>query len=193
MIIMDGLKETVKEVADALAEAEKKRDLALAESRKIIRLSKNVIHAIHVDADCTGSMKEMEDRMSSLISGLSGEMMYSGPAADAMMEFAEAEILFDVISDRRIRSPSELGITPQSWAMGLADTVGEIRRVIVRKLMDGDDARAKVLFAAMEDIAEELLMFDVPDAVVPLRRKQDVTRGIVEKTRSDMLNASFRS
>ncbi len=189
---MEGLKETVREVTDAFAEAEKKRDLALAESRKIIRLSKNVIHAIHVDADYTESMKEMEGRMSSLVSGLSGDMLLSGPAADAMMEFAEAELLSDVVSGRRLRSPSELGITPQSWAMGLADTVGEIRRVIVRKLMDDDDARAKVLFEAMEDIAEELLMFDVPDAVVPLRRKQDVARGIVEKTRSDMLYASFR-
>ena len=76
--------------------------------------------------------------------------------------------------------------------MGLADTVGEIRRVIVGSLMDGDRKRAKALFAAMEDIAEELLMFDVPDAVVPLRRKQDIARGIVEKTRSDMLNATLR-
>lgn len=189
---MEGLRETVKDVADALAEAEEKRELALAESRKVIRLSKNVIHAIHVGSDHSGPMEEMEAKMSSLIPKLSEDMMYSGPAADAMMEFAEAEILSDVIVGKRIRSPSELGITPHSWVMGLADTVGEIRRVIVTKLMDGDVKRAKELFAAMEDIAEELMMFDVGDAVVPLRRKQDVTRSIVEKTRSDLLNASMR-
>jgi translin len=76
--------------------------------------------------------------------------------------------------------------------MGLADTIGEIRRVIVGCLMNGDTDRAKALFAAMEEISEELLMMDVPDAVVPLRRKQDIARGIMDKTRSDMLGATVR-
>ena len=189
---MKGLKDDVKEVSEALAEAEKKRELALAESRKIIRLSKNAIHAIHVGSDPSEIMKEMEENLDAMVSKLSEDMLLSGPAADAMMEFAEAELLYDVTEDARLRSPEELNITPQAWIMGLADTVGEIRRVIVGSLMDGDRKRAKVLFAAMEDIAEELLMFDVPDAVIPLRRKQDIVRGIVEKTRSDMLNASLR-
>ena len=189
---MDGLKDNVRMAAESLAETEKQRDLALAESRKIIRLSKNVIHAIHVGSDPSGPKAEMEDRMKELISGLSESMLLSGPAADAMMEFAEAELLSDVIGCTPIRSYSDLGITPQAWLMGMADTVGEIRRVIVGLLMDGDYARAKALFAAMEEMAEELLMLDIPDAVVPLRRKQDVARGIVEKTRSDMLNASLR-
>jgi translin len=44
----------------------------------------------------------------------------------------------------------------------------------------------------MEEISEELRMMDVPDAVVPLRRKQDIARGIMDKTRSDMLGATVR-
>ena len=189
---MDGLKEAIEDVAQALAEAEKQRDLALAESRKIIRLSKNVIHAINVGSGYDEPKKEMEDRMHSLVWNVSEDMLLHGPAADAMMEFAEAEILSDVVTGAKVRTAEDMGITPQAWIMGLADTIGEIRRVIVGCLMNGDTDRAKALFAAMEEISEELLMMDVPDAIVPLRRKQDIARGIMDKTRSDMLGATVR-
>ncbi len=186
---MNGLRESAESAASALSEAEKKRDLAIAESRIIIRLSKNVIHAIHVGADHDDISKEMRTKMTNLVSKLEGDRLLYTSAADAMMEFAEAEILDDVVSSRPIRGHVQMGITAESWVMGLADSIGEIRRVIVTCLMAGDTARAKTLFAAMEEITEELMLFDVPDGVVQLRRKQDVARGIVEKTRSDMLGA----
>ena len=189
---MNGLRESAESAAAALSEAEKKRDLTIAESRIIIRLSKNVIHAIHVGSDHTDTSKEMNDRMAKLVSSLNGDPLMLTSAADAMMEFAEAEILDDVVSSRPIRDYSRMGITPQSWVMGLADSIGEIRRVIVTCLMSGDTERAKALFGSMEKITEELMLFDVPDGVVQLRRKQDVARGIMEKTRSDMLSACSR-
>ena len=50
-----------------------------------------------------------------------------------------------------------------------------------------DDAR--VLFERMEAVGDNVLGFDVPDAIAPIRRKQDVARSIIEKTRSDITNA----
>lgn len=184
---MNGLREAADAAVSALSEAERKRDLAIAESRKIIRLSKNVIHAIHIGADHSDASSEMRKRMSDLTASADGASMAA--ASDAMMEFAEAEILDDVISGRPVRSYVQMGITAQSWVMGLADAIGEIRRVIVTRLMSGDRDGARALFSDMEEITEELMMFDVPDGVVQLRRKQDVARGILEKTRSDMLNS----
>lgn len=186
---MNGLKSTMDAVASELAASEKRKELALSESRKIIRLSKNMIHAIHVGQPCDAERTEMESRMGSLIDGVSSDMLVSGPVADAMMEFSEAELLADAVGGSDLRSFTELGITPQSWIMGLADVVGELRRVIVTRLMDSDMDGARSLFSSMEEICEELLLFDVPDAVLPIRRKQDVARSIVEKTRSDLLNA----
>lgn len=186
---MNGLRETVDAVASELSLSEDRRNTAIAESRKIIRLSKNVIHAIHVGQPYVEEEREMASRMQSLIKDVTSDILYNGPAADAMMEYAEAELLSDVVENREIRSFSDLGITPQSWIMGLADAVGEIRRVIVTKLMNSDIAGARALFASMAEICEELLLLDVPDAVLPIRRKQDVARSLVDKTRSDLLNA----
>ena len=112
---MNGLREAADAAVSALSEAEQKRDLAIAESRKIIRLSKNVIHAIHIGADHADATAEMRKRMNGLVSSADGVSMSA--AADAMMEFAEAEILDDVISGRPIRPYTEMGITAQSWAI----------------------------------------------------------------------------
>lgn len=43
----------------------------------------------------------------------------------------------------------------------------------------------------MEELSDAIMIFDVPDAIVPLRRKQDISRGVMEKTRSDMMMAKL--
>ena len=73
--------------------------------------------------------------------------------------------------------------------MGLADTIGELRRMILKYLIDGRVDDARMLFERMETVGDDVLGFDVPDAVAPIRRKQDVARSIIEKTRSDITNA----
>lgn len=188
---MEGLRETVDAISSALSDAERNRELALAESRRIVRLSKTVIHSIHLGQPHDVESKEMAERMRSLAEGASPDMMLTSPVADAMMEFAEAEILSDVVYGTRIRGFGELGITPHSWIMGMADVIGELRRVIVTDLMNGRCERARRLFSSMEVITGELILFDVPDAILPIRRKQDIARGILEKTRSDLLNAGL--
>ena len=103
-----------------------------------------------------------------------------------------AEILCSSVYGEKLPSYEDLGITPQAWIMGMADTIGEIRRAIVTRLMNGRTDEAFSLFSVMEAMCEELLMFDVPDAILPIRRKQDVARGIVEKTRSDLMAAKLK-
>jgi translin len=38
----------------------------------------------------------------------------------------------------------------------------------------------------MEDMFLVIMRFDYPDALIPIRRKQDVARSLVEKTRGDI-------
>lgn len=57
--------------------------------------------------------------------------------------------------------------------------------------MDGDMEGARRFFGIMEEISGEIMMLDVPDAVAPVRRKQDIVRGIMDRTRSDMTTASM--
>ena len=61
--------------------------------------------------------------------------------------------------------------------------------MVLTYLIDGDIDNARELFDRMDSVGDDVLSFDVPDAIVPVRRKQDVARSIIEKTRSDITNA----
>ena len=180
----ERLDSILKDISDRLAEKETVRESSIAASRKVIRLSKNMIHAIHGGEDCSAPREEMR----SIVSG----MDRGSPATlDAMMEYSEAEILYAIVNGIDIPSPEDLGIDEGSWLMGMADTIGELRRVILTRLMESDLESAKGLFMAMDELCEGLMVFDVPDAILPIRRKQDVARGLLERTRSDLLNATL--
>lgn len=162
--------------------AEKSRERAISKSRALIRASKTVIHAVHSSADLKAPLETME----SLFLEILNEELKWGPVTDAVAEYAEAQILVAVAQDDTIPTWETLKISPGPWVMGLADSIGEMRRLVLGKLMSGDLAGAEGTFQTMETVADELMLFDVPDAVVPLRRKQDIARGVVERTRSDL-------
>ena len=75
----------------------------------------------------------------------------------------------------------------------MCDCEGEMRRLAVSELMEGRLDSAQEIFAEMEAMHRIVMGFDVPDSVVQIRRKQDIARGIMDRTRSDMLNAVLSS
>ncbi len=190
---MDGLKQTAEKAAEALAETEVAREEAIRHSRSVIRLSKNVMHAIHTDADPGEQLGKMRCELSSMVAACSDPaVLMCGPVQDGMAEYAEAEIMCALASGSPVQDYRELRISPSAWVLGLCDCEGEMRRLVVSRLMDGDYAEAKAAFARMEALHEIIMGFDIPDGVAQVRRKQDIARGVMDRTRSDMLNAALK-
>lgn len=190
---MDGFSDEVRSAADELGRIEADRDLALARSRKVIRLSKRVIHGIHTGSAVEDDVAGLEAAMAELMSVEAPEVRGSSLVQDAAMEYAEAMLLLSLVTSGRVPSHSDLGISAAAWVLGLADCVGELRRILTRDLMDGEVGSARATLEMMEGISGELMLLDVPDAVAPVRRKQDIVRGIMDRTRSDMTIASMMS
>lgn len=189
---MNGLYEGMEAATRELSDIENDREAAIAYSRRVIRLTKTVIHGIHAGTPYRQESETMDGVMDELRDVCTLPSVETcGPVQDAMGEYAEAKIFTAVMEDRGIPSHSDLGITAGAWVLGLADTEGELRRAVMTRLMDGDLDSAKVLFSKMEEIHAQIMLLDVPDAVVPIRRKQDIARGIMDKTRSDMTTASI--
>ena len=174
-----------------LEASEKKRESVISSSRVIIRKTKKVIHAIHQQEDHRNAMDELVKDVAAIAKDLDQETMKS--ADDALMEFAEACIFESVVFEKDIPSYSDLGVTSRAWALGLADSLGEIRRMILNLLLAGNKERSEYLFKRMEEICEAVMSFDVPDAVLPMRRKQDVARSVTEKTRTDLVYSCLRN
>ena len=191
---MSGIESGVNAAISQLETIEKGREAAMACSRRVIRLSKKVIHAIHDGEPVDEPLDQMRLELDAMKSHCSTpEVLMSGPVQDAMGEYAEAEIMSALASGDVIPDHIQLGIGASPWIQGFCDCAGELRRMVMTRLAEGDLDGAKGVFSIMEEVHEEIQMLDVPDAIAPVRRKQDIARGLMDKTRSEMTLASIMS
>ncbi|MGY5855846.1 MAG: translin family protein [Candidatus Thorarchaeota archaeon] len=124
----------------------------------------------------------------------SGFMMRSKGLDVAYQELAEAANMLSLLEHGTFTPPEEFGIPSRAYLNGLADTVGELRRSSLDLLRHDDVEKAETLLGFMEEILEELQGFDYPNALVPdLRRKCDVGRSLIERTRGDLTRAVGQS
>ena len=76
------------------------------------------------------------------------------------------------------------------YLLGLGDVIGELRRFALDALRFNKIEEMQRMLSLMEKIYSELVFFDYPKAIVPgLRRKTDIGRSLVEKTRGDAATA----
>jgi translin len=192
---MEKLTSAADEALVVLGDAESRREHAVRCSRDIVRETKKMIHLIHVSEDHSGPKRALMELVSELAARTGDDPLVKGigPADDALAEYAEAMILEAVVKDCEIPSFRELGIGPGPWVMGLADCLGEMRRLVLTSLMAENVQQAVSVFSCMEEVFHTVMRFDIPDAILPVRRKQDIARGVMERTRTDITNAVMMS
>ena len=112
---------------------------------------------------------------------------YGGYVEDALKEYTEASAVLAIAEGSPLKGPEELGVGAAPYLNGLAEVVGELRRLILDGLRRGDFSRCEELLGIMDDIYTVLVAVDYPDAVTRgLRRSTDAARGILERTRGDL-------
>jgi translin len=115
------------------------------------------------------------------------DLFFAGYTQDALKEYAEANITCALIQNQALQTPEELGVGNATYLNGLAEVVGELRRRILDILRHGYSEEAERLLGHMDEIYSVLVTIDYPDAITNgLRRKTDIARSIIEKTRGDI-------
>ncbi|MBR1888509.1 MAG: RNA-binding protein [Candidatus Methanomethylophilus sp.] len=187
------LHELMSEAEQALAAEEEATNLAFSLSRKIIRKTKTAIHGIHTGQRDPELIDSISSDLAGLIDAVSGypKLVYGADVESAMMEFAETVIYDYALRGEEIPSYRVLEITPAAWVLGLADSIGELRRDMLDRLMKGDLQEATRIFSKMEELCDVLMTLDIKDSVAPIRRKQDIARGIMDRSRTDITTASM--
>ncbi len=108
----------------------------------------------------------------------------------AFQEFAEAMYVLSLLEKGTLEIGEGFDIPSRPHLTGLSDTIGELRRATLDALRRDDLDKAEGFLFFMEKIEEGLLTFDFPNALIPdLRRKCDVARSIIERTRADVTTA----
>ena len=180
--------------ADVRAELDTKyaaRELALRNSRPIIRNSANAIRALHRGESALARelMDEVKDLILEAESGLEGhwDIYHAGFFYDAVKEYAEAELTAALLSHEPLPSPSDLGLHAVPYLKGLGEAVGEQRRRLLDQLRKGNLEAAEVTFEDMEVVHDLLTALDYPDGMTAgLRRTTDVARALIERSRADL-------
>jgi translin len=185
---MKNLEEIAERIESRLEEKDQVREVSIKSARAINRLSGSIVHLIHKGEDVKPLMHEALDETHRLRSLLEDypEIWESGLVEGALQELAEAAILLALVRDEELPDPDDMGITGNAYLLGMADAIGELRRFALEKLREGDVDQAKIYLEMMEEMFLVIMRFDFPDALIPIRRKQDVARSLLEKTRGDV-------
>ena len=185
---LESIADRIRQQFDARTTA---RDQALAQSRQLIHHCALSIRAVHREdtAKMNEHLEEARSLALTLTSDLSEhpDLYHAGYTQDALKEYVEAHSTCALILGQPLPTPEELDVPDATYLNGLAETIGELRRRIMDILRHGHSDEAERLLEYMDEIYAVLVTIDYPDAITHgLRRKTDIARGIIERTRGDM-------
>jgi translin len=191
---MKNLNNIVNKIEKSIDDKDKIRERALRTSRDIIIGCRKAIQLIH-----QGLMKEANINIKKSSSKLSNlydltkphpDLYHAGFVENAAQELVEAHCLYNIVKGKDLPDPDKIQTTYSAYLLGLCDVVGELRRSALDYIREGNDPKANDCLDMMEKIYDSIIRFDYPSALVPIRRKQDIARGLVERTRGDLAIAS---
>ncbi|AKB76416.1 haloacid dehalogenase superfamily protein [Methanosarcina lacustris Z-7289] len=177
---------------------DKIREEGLKISREIVRECRTASFALHAkdfekavhSIEMAGkALKKLESRFEG-----HADIYHAGFVEHAQQEYTEVSVLYSLLKDngktQNFPSPDELKVEYAAYLNGLGDVVGELRRHVLDLIRDDSFEKAEVFLGIMENIHAALMDFDYPDAITGgLRRKTDVSRSLIEKTRGDVVNS----
>jgi translin len=188
---MMSLKSVLREVKNELKEKEEIREKAHNDMRKATSLSKQTILLIHQKKE--KEAKKLVEKAREILLKLSKiseeypEIVHGGMFNAALQEYSEANILLKLVEESIFVTPKEIGVPSVDYVLGLADVIGEYRRLALDALREGDVQKGENCLRLMDEIYVELMALDDAYMLVSgLRRKCDVARRIIEATRGDV-------
>jgi translin len=192
------LEEISAQIRDNFEAKDNIREEGLKISREIVRECRAATFSLHSGdfKKANNSIKTAENSLEKLEVIFKGhaDIYYAGFVEHAQQEYSEVSVLRSLLEEegetKSIPSPDELRVEYPAYLNGLGDLVGELRRHILDLIRRDSFEKAEIFLGIMEDIHATLMDFDYPDAITKgLRRKTDVSRGLIEKTRGDVINA----
>lgn len=189
--------EIFAQIREELDNRDLKREEILRLNRKVIRECSEVIRVIHrkkyEEAEKNLHLiKEGIEKLSSL-QRETKDLDYITSSVVAFQEYVEACLFLSFVKNSSIPSNKDLNIPLLSYILGMADTIGEIRRYILDSLRKNNLNEAERALNVMDELQMGLMTLDYPGGLIPgVRRKSDITRNLIEKTRGDLTNAISR-
>lgn len=183
-------KNIFSEITEKLDEIDEQREQILKLTRKMIRNCSVAIKSIHREEiaeykEKVEKIKEEHRQLKELVS-ISPES-FGNYLKTPEQEYVEAVVLFNILHENEIPSPSEMEVDEVNYLLGLADVIGELRRHVLDKIRLDQTEKVEDYLEKMEKIYTYLFALDYPKGITKdLRHKTDIGRRIIEQTRGDI-------
>ena len=191
---MKNLEGIIEKIDTHIGEKEKIREDALKYSRDIIISCRRGIQQLHRNQiqEAETYLKQASVKVAQLYDFTKGypDLFHAGFVENASQEFVEVFCLYNIMKGEDLPDPDTIQTTYSSYLMGLCDVVGELRRGALDFMLDGNSIKAHEYLHHMDRIYDAIMSFDYPSALVPIKKKQDMVRGLIEKTRGELVVAS---
>ena len=167
------------------------RENLIKKSRDVLKLSKQVIYAVHRDElkNAADLVKQMQQQKKELdkIAAHSNRMETEGSYKIAVQEYVEAMLYFNFVRDGKL---VEVDASPEHFILGLADLPGELNRRAVFLAGKGKVEEVGRIRDAVDMMYGELLKFDFRDNEI--RRKVDAVKYELRKLEDLMLDLKLK-
>ncbi len=189
-----NLFDDIDRIHEMLREKDQAREVSIKKLRLLIRTCGDGIRCLHRgdSQSADESVKAAQACLAEISQelGKHPDLVTSNSVHAGMAEYVELVVVQKLLTERRIPAIDEVGVPPIAYLNGIGDAIGEVRRHILNLLRHWETEKAEEYLEIAENMYDMLMGFDYPKAIVGgLRRKQDVARSLLEKTRADVTNA----
>jgi len=194
---MNNLDGIIEKIDQRISEKEKVREDALRYSRDIIICCRKGIQQLHRSLpEGAESFRTQAFAMLKELTELTKnhpDIFNAGFVENAAQEYVELHCLANIMRGEDLPDPDTIGTTYSSYLLGLCDVVGELRRGALDFMLEGNTEKANEYLHHMDRIYDAIMSFDYPSALVPIKKKQDMVRALIEKTRGELVVSSVEN
>ena len=194
MVDMSNFQDIALKIEKILIEDDKAREELMSLSRIILKCSGQSIENFHrkQHEKAKNKIEEAEEALI-VVNELQSENKGNyrlGIINAAMQEYAEAKLLNELFTTGKIPDYDQINVTEAAYLLGVADLIGELRRYILEKLVEGEVEEAKEYYETMKELYATFMQVECgKNLISDFRRKKDTARILVERTLSDLFVA----
>ena len=182
---LKNVKSSLSRISKSLNNMQNLREYLIKNTREVIILCSQAIISIHRSEIKTGRKKaEHAKKLLDEIRKKSKSELHRY-IITSEQELVEAFAFLSVVEKLDIPSAEALGVSGESYILGLLDCIGELKRLVYDSIRVGKANDAKKFFEIMENLYLFLYPFAVYDKIInETRRKLDVNRILIEDVRA---------
>jgi len=200
----DNVSKVFEDIRRQLDIDDESREKILRISRKCVRSCAESIRAIHRRELATAEEKLLGVKLEliAITELIAGNAIFENNVATAFQEYVEALQLLHFVKNGQNRTNNlislktiqlDFPIPYTAFLHGLCDLIGELRRFTLDSIRLNDIEQGEQSLSLMDDTFIQLTTLDYPNGLLPgIRRKTDIARNIIERTRGDLTLASSR-